>query len=956
MNLTAEQEEVVAIANGRHLVLAPPGSGKTEMLSQRILRALATGVDPARMLCATFTNRAAFEMRDRVANSGVEALPDVGNLHHFCHRYLMSVGLLHPGKHVLDEVEQYEFIKEVVDLLRDELRYGESSVATRRGLSVSRLIEGVENADRRKYLSELLEEHFAWCLKRNRSPYPSLLAGVLIAHQARIGIPYRYRKRIPAQLHELNTEGVLRALSIAYAKLKLRFGCVDFDDLVNETFLSLERNPLPEERKYRWVQIDEVQDLNPMQWQIVSMLTAQDAVSVYFGDFEQSIFSFLGASLDSLREATAGCVRHYFKTNFRATPLLLEVLMRYSIDVLSSDWEFLPAPAKGLECADASPGGLLTLESSCDYSISSHVDHLLSQGIADNVAVLVATNLEADHYETLLKPLGHRMVKVSGYDLFSYSPMRDFLAFVSLFNKTTSMQGWSLLFHRFAMPKRSRADARYLVREMFACGYDPLTILGSKSEGLPSRAGSSRRVLFAIRYFRELRSLRNVLRPVFRNAERQSFRSLFAAFASIAFDESRRYSVRELLAGIDLGGHDEAGPELFSEGVKFAQERIERFLRYTDHVYGKDTRTFTEILEEDWLVIGKLKEADLLVGDEKIVISTIHKAKGRQFDAVVIPDVRRLLLDGSVDEECEAQRLLYVAMSRAKRHLSLFNAERDRPEIDCIEKCFQSDYQSYYLRKHAVRESSVEMQRSEFADDWLWHWERLAAANASGEFDCAVVEEALKSDRVPVSRMAVKCYRHIQDQIARRQKLLEVVRSSPAVRYRGCRNLAVDIMRQCEYFDNETISLVRATVLQDDSLTSARSALEFLLMAGRSFRARVSPDELTVFPHRTDSKNAGLSLVLNSLGDFLYSCHADLRCLAAAALDELSESNWSDVISGSVRDFDYLATVADPSHEESIRKRLQFKLPSSYARRLRNILKSRAFLQVHPSHSKVILL
>ena len=67
MTLTSEQLSVFNLVSGRHLVLAPPGSGKTEMLSQRIVRALGSGVDPTKMLCATFTNRAAFEMRDRVA-------------------------------------------------------------------------------------------------------------------------------------------------------------------------------------------------------------------------------------------------------------------------------------------------------------------------------------------------------------------------------------------------------------------------------------------------------------------------------------------------------------------------------------------------------------------------------------------------------------------------------------------------------------------------------------------------------------------------------------------------------------------------------------------------------------------------------------------------------------------------------------------------------------------------
>ena len=107
MDLTDEQRAIVEVAEGRHLVLAPPGSGKTEMLSQRIRTALAGGVPPERMLCATFTNRAAFEMRERVvAEGGTGPLPDVGNLHHFCERFLRQVGLLHSGRHVVDEVEQ----------------------------------------------------------------------------------------------------------------------------------------------------------------------------------------------------------------------------------------------------------------------------------------------------------------------------------------------------------------------------------------------------------------------------------------------------------------------------------------------------------------------------------------------------------------------------------------------------------------------------------------------------------------------------------------------------------------------------------------------------------------------------------------------------------------------------------------------------------------------------------
>ena len=316
MTLTSEQLSVVNLVSGRHLVLAPPGSGKTEMLSQRIVRALDAGVDPKKMLCATFTNRAAFEMRERVAGAAGPArkLPDVGNLHHFCHRFLLSVRRLHPGKHVLDESQQLDFIHEVTDALRKE-----------------------PNA--------IVEELLAGYEEEEKSPYPDILSAVLISHQWRLGIPACYLRQIPPQVRELVECGVIAKLERAYTGLKRKFQFVDFDDLVNETFLYLTKNPLDDDRRFDWVQVDEVQDLNPLQWRIVKELTSARAVSVYFGDVEQSIFSFLGASASTFSAAVADCERHFFKTNFRATPLLLEILMRFSLDALRSEWEFLPAPS-----------------------------------------------------------------------------------------------------------------------------------------------------------------------------------------------------------------------------------------------------------------------------------------------------------------------------------------------------------------------------------------------------------------------------------------------------------------------------------------------------------------------------------------------------------------------------------------------------------------------------------
>lgn len=234
-----------------------------------------------------------------------------------------------------------------------------------------------------------------------------------------------------------------------------------------------------------------------------------------------------------------------------------------------------------------------------------------------------------------------------------------------------------------------------------------------------------------------------------------TFRKLFMAFEALAFDGIQRYSVRDLLPGEEARTWGNA-PMTYEQACGHARERVERFLRYTDSVYAREERSFSAVLEEDWNQLRRLKEADLLVGDERIVISTVHKAKGRQFDAVFVPGIE----DFNRDEE--SHRLLYVAMSRARRHLFLFSG-REGGVVPWIEECFTPGYVGYYLRK---------AQGDDLRDDWMFKWERLADLNRSGCCDIGSAREALRSSCAPVARIALKMLRHHRDGVERRMILL----------------------------------------------------------------------------------------------------------------------------------------------------------------------------------------
>ena len=162
------------------------------------------------MLCATFTNRAAFEMRDRVSGAAGPdcALPDVGNLHHICHRFLLSVRRIHPGKYVLDESQQLDFIREVTDVLREELREGRTAdLKKTHGVSVVATVKGICEP-MGIALSEIVEEYFADCEKDDRSPYPDILSAVLIAHQWKLGIPSCYLRQVPMTMSVFLDRGI----------------------------------------------------------------------------------------------------------------------------------------------------------------------------------------------------------------------------------------------------------------------------------------------------------------------------------------------------------------------------------------------------------------------------------------------------------------------------------------------------------------------------------------------------------------------------------------------------------------------------------------------------------------------------------------------------------------------------------------------------------------------------
>ena len=109
------QREAIEISSGRHLVLAPPGCGKTDILTERVVHAHEQGVEYRDMLCLTFTNRAAKGMAQRIADRTGNPVPDdlfVGNIHRYCSQLLFNEGIVNHNSAIIDESDVDSIIQE----------------------------------------------------------------------------------------------------------------------------------------------------------------------------------------------------------------------------------------------------------------------------------------------------------------------------------------------------------------------------------------------------------------------------------------------------------------------------------------------------------------------------------------------------------------------------------------------------------------------------------------------------------------------------------------------------------------------------------------------------------------------------------------------------------------------------------------------------------------------------
>lgn len=288
--LNDEQAKAVTCTDGPLLILAGAGSGKTKTLTHRMAYIIASQkATPFNILAVTFTNKAAAEMRDRVAalmggdaaNRGF--MPYLGTFHSICVRILRQDGWNWgiPKNFVIwDEGDRLAAIKQI----SRRLNIDEKSFPAR---LLTSLISGAKN--------EMVEP----------AEY-ARVAGDSPAGQAAIKVYPQYEKA----LHEA--------------------GALDFDDLIGRTVKLLSEHKVMRDKwqaQFRYVMIDEYQDTNAAQYRLVKLLTGPHNNIAVVGDDWQSIYSWRGADFRNIlnfEKDYMDCTVIKLEQNYRSTKNILD--------------------------------------------------------------------------------------------------------------------------------------------------------------------------------------------------------------------------------------------------------------------------------------------------------------------------------------------------------------------------------------------------------------------------------------------------------------------------------------------------------------------------------------------------------------------------------------------------------------------------------------------------------
>jgi DNA helicase II / ATP-dependent DNA helicase PcrA len=622
--LNPQQEAAVRHPGGPLLVLAGAGSGKTRVLTARIAHLIhERGVAPWRIFAVTFTNKAAGEMRARVATL-LGANPRglwIGTFHALSARLLRREAPLlgfGPNFTIYDQDDSESFIKRLLEQRRHSPKANPPRV-------IHAIISGAKNR-------MLLPEELGATAD---SPLERLAADIYAA--------------LGPALRQANA--------------------MDFDDLLLFPLTLFAEHPerlAYWQRRFDHVLVDEFQDTNAAQYRLVKQLAGVHRNLCVVGDDDQAIYGWRGADVRhmlSFQQDFPGTTLIKLEQNYRSTQVILDA----ANGVIAENTQRL-----GKTLFTAKQGGeLVTLLASADERdeaewLAGELTRRASVGGGDipyeGMAILYRTNAQSRPLEEAFRFRGIPYRLVGAVSFYERREVKDVLAYLRLIANPADDQAFARIVN---VPRRGIGDASFASLAQAATQWQkPLLETARAADRIPDLRPNVREAFAGLaRLIDDLRARHGQSDPA--TALEQTIEAV--GYAPYLADEGaegieRLENVQELIAGAAEWAEtaDETGEEAGEETSGEAGE-------------GETATLIERYLTQAALVTS----ADQGTGDPNgVTLTTVHMAKGLEWPVVALagledglfPLARTAGEPGGLEEE---RRLCYVGLTRAREKLYL---------------------------------------------------------------------------------------------------------------------------------------------------------------------------------------------------------------------------------------------------------------------------------------------
>lgn len=645
--LNPSQLAAVEYCDGPSLVIAGAGSGKTRVLTYKIAYLLEHGYEPWSIMALTFTNKAAKEMKERIAARVGERNARMlwMNTFHSIFAKILRREAQHlgyePNFTIYDQSDSKSLVRTIVkEMQLDEKIYKPSTVVERISSAKSNMLTPVEyarSADRMQ--------------SDQRSRMPSMCE--------------IYRR---------------------YCDRCLQANAMDFDDLLINTYRLFDEHPEVLEyytERFKYILVDEFQDTNYVQGCIVWQLTKNRRRVCVVGDDAQSIYSFRGANIDNI----LGFTKRYTETKV----FKLEQNYRSTQNIVNAANSLIAKNSEQIRknvYSELSVGEPLLLQQAySDIEESEIVANRIQQLRRQNgleyseFAILYRTNAQSRIFEETLRKRSMPYRIYGGLSFYQRKEIKDVIAY---FRVICNRHDEEALKRIINYPARGIGDTtmKHLHEAAALSGVSLWSVMESPEVYQPKL---NKGTLSKISTFVEM--IRGFINDVAtKNAHEMAVEVVRRSGISAEIygdntveGKSRQENIDELLNGI-------SGFVSTCEEDGNPENRLPDFLSEVSLMSDIDSQD-----EED---------------DDKITLMTIHSAKGLEFKSVFIVGVEENLLPSSMAQSSareleEERRLFYVAITRAKEHCML-TFSKSRYKYGQFEFCdpsrFLKDIDSAYIR------------------------------------------------------------------------------------------------------------------------------------------------------------------------------------------------------------------------------------------------------------------